>query len=428
MRLAVAFILAAAGGARADDGWWALPVDRATVRTEAISESDRPYSTPARPRDLVGVIALSCEHDEGRPCGDGEGMITELDSSAGYSHYLRANIRLRATTGTGGYADSFTVDRAYLTANLDPFQLEAGRDIVSIGPAGAHTQLAWGDNAPPIDHLLVQTLRPIRLSDALGFGAGYFVGQKRDDSQQHPPLVTSARAMLRIDKRVDVALHQELMLGGDGVPAFGPWDFIAEHVTRRDATASATDSSNRRFGGDVTVYFRGRRIYYQLVFEDIRRHVFDAIHYDADHLIGYASRDVTAEIQRTGVRSYEHVPTITEFTNAGRVVGSPLGPGAFSVYDEYRLRVGGYRITPWIELASLSSSTYSFIDHGPIVPQTAGLNEGRTRLGLRARTALTRELSAEAAVAYEHVTNFAFVDGATRNNAGLVLTITWQPR
>jgi hypothetical protein len=218
------------------------------------------------------------------------------------------------------------------------------------------------------------------------------------------------------------------MMGGDGVPAFGPWDFIAEHVTRRDATASATDSSNRRFGGDVTVYVRGRRLYYQLVFEDIRQHVFDAIHYDADHLIGYTSRDLTVEIQKTGVRSYEHAPTITEFTNAGRVVGSPLGPAALSFYEEYRVRVGGYWIAPWIELASLSPNTYTFVDHGPIIPQTSGPSEQRGRIGVRARTSLTRELWAEAAVAYEHVKNFAFVDGATRNNAGLMLTIAWQPR
>ena len=217
-------------------------------------------------------------------------------------------------------------------------------------------------------------------------------------------------------------------MGGDGVPAFGPWDFIAEHVTRRDASASAIDSSNRRFGGDVTVYLGRRRIYYQLVFEDIRQHVVDALHYDADHLIGYSSRDVTVEVQRTGVRSYEHSPTITEFVNAGRVVGSPLGPDAISLYEEYRFRVGGYRIAPWIELASLSSNTYSFVDHGPINPQTSGLSEERDRAGVRVRTALTRELAAEASLAYEHVNNFAFVDGATRNNAGLVLTITWQPR
>jgi hypothetical protein len=420
-------IASAARAARASpDGWWTSPIDRVTIRALAFDEDDRPYSTPARPRDVDGIVALSCEHQEGRRCGDGEGIVGELDSAAGYGRWLAAAIRLRATTGTRGYGDDLALDRAHLNAELGPAALEIGRDVVAIGP-GARTELAWGDNAPPLDQIRIATARPYPLTETLLGSAIYVVGQRRDPAQAHPPLVTLARVALGIGDRVAVGLHQELMLGGDGVPSYGAWDFLAEHVRRRDLSAGATDSSNRRFGGDVSFRLRGARLYYQLTFEDMRKHFLDAVHYDADHLLGVDTPHLVVELQRTGIRSYEHTPPITQFTNAGRIVGSPLGPDTESIFAGGRLRVGEYELSPWLELARFSSDTYSIIDHGPILHATNGTPEYRFRSGARAAAFLTRELRAEAQVTYEHVTNLAFEPGVSRNNVGLVLTIIWQP-
>jgi len=407
------------------DDWWANPVDRVTIRESAFDESDRAYSTPARPRDVNGVIALSCEHQEGRPCGDGEGFIAELDSAAGYGQWVNAALRLRANTGTRADGDAMVLDRAHLGAELGPVAIEVGRDVVSIGPP-ARTQLAWGDNAPPMNLIRISTSRPFQLSQTLSGTAIYAVGQRRDASQLRPPLVSLARAALEVNHRIEVALHQELMIGGDGVPSFGAWDFIAEHLGRRDPSGTATDSSNRRFGGDATLRLRGARLYYELVFEDIRKHVIDAVHYDADHLLGVETPHLTVELQRTGVRSYEHI-LVSQFTNAGRIVGSPLGPDTQSIFVGGRTHVADYELQPWLELIRFSSDTYSIIDHGPILHATDGTPEYRYRFGTRARTRLNREITAEASLSYEHVTNFAFLSGVGRDNVGLMLTMVWQP-
>jgi hypothetical protein len=397
-----------------------------TLRALAFEEDDRPYSTPARPRDLDGVVALSCEHQEGRPCGDGEGLVGELDSTAGYGRWAWGAVRLRANTGTGGYHDDIVLDRAHVNAELGPFALEAGRDVVTVGPQ-ARTELAWGDNAPPMDQVRIATARPWALTDALTGSGLYVVGQRRDPTQIHPPIVTLARAALGIDDRVELALHQELMLGGDGVPSYDAWDFVAEHFRRRNVSAGAADSSNRRFGGDATVHLRGARIYYELAFEDIRKHVIDAIHYDADHLLGVDTAHLVVEVQRTGIRSYEHVPKVTQFTNAGRIVGSPLGPDTQSIFVGGRARAGGFELDPWLELVRFSSDTYAIVDFGPINRVSEGTPEYRYRLGTRARTALTPELRVEAKATYEYVTNLAFEAGVGRNNVGLMLTMIWQP-
>ncbi len=407
---------------RPAEDWWLRPIDRVIARVAAYDEDDRSYSTPARPRDLDGIVALSCERQEGRPCGHGAGFMTEVDTAAGYGGIAEAVVRLRATTGTAGYADAFALDRAYASATLGPAFVEAGRDVLAIGPR-ARTELAWSDHAPPLDQIRLQTARPYPLTRDLRAEALYVIGQLRDPAQHDPPLVTIARAQLDIAQRVEVALHQELAMGGDGAPSFGVGDFIAEHFRRRDSSAGPNDSSNRRFGGDIAVHLPGARVYYQLVFEDIRLHVWDALHYDADHLLGVELPWLVVELQRTGVRSYEHVPQRTAFTQDFRTVGSPLGPDTQSIYVAARAGVWA----PWIELVRFASDTYTFVDHGPITQATSGPAELRYRTGARVRLPVTRELRAEADASYEHVSTFAFQPGTSRDNLGMMLVLVWQP-
>jgi len=84
-------------------------------------------------------------------------------------------------------------------------------------------------------------------------------------------------------------------------------------------------------------------------------------------------------------------------------------------------------LTPWVELVRFSSDTYTFIDHGPILHDSDGTAEYRYRIGAKGLTALTRELDVEARLTYERVTNLAFQSGTSRNNAGLMVTMTWRP-
>jgi hypothetical protein len=231
---------------------------------------------------------------------------------------------------------------------------------------------------------------------------------------------------------------QLLQLGGDGAPHLGVWDFLAEHVHRGDSSASASDTSNRRFGGNVTVRvpsLEHARVYYEIMFEDIRRaYLLDAIHYDADHLVGIelplgpgARHALTVEWHQTGVRSQEHTPRTTGFTNAAFVVGAPLGPDAESFYLGARLSFDRFALSPWLELARLSSDSYEFIVNGPINRISSGEDEARYRLGTRVLVPLHDGLWLDGDAAFERVDDFAFEAGAGRNNVGLTASIIWYP-
>lgn len=406
--------------------WWARPLTRALVRAIAVRDPGRPYSTVAHRRDVAGVLAVSCEHTEGRPCTSGAGLLSELDTAAGYGDWISAAARVRAVAGSGAYAADVTLDRLYLHAELGPIAAEVGRDVIVIGPA-ARTQLAWGDHAPPLDHVRMSTAKPIALTSSLDASVLWIVGQLREPQRYPDNLVSITRGQLDIAHTVEVGITQLLQTGGDGAPAVGVWDFLLEHVRRGNLSAGEADTSNRRLGLDVAARIAGGRLYYALMFEDWRDRFHDALRHDADHLLGAEAHGIVVEVHRTGVRSHEHTPRTTGFTNAGRIVGSPLGPDALSIYASARFDVRGTTLTPWVELARLSSDRYTFVGDGPIEHTERRISEVRYRAGLRVRHALRDDLRIEAEALYEHIDRFLFLRAAQRDNVGATVSVIWQP-
>jgi hypothetical protein len=430
--------LVGARDAEPSRAFWFAPFERVFVRIAHIGEAPRAYSTPVRPRSVTGAVSLSCEHLEGSPCGDGTSLVSELDSSAGYRTWLAGSIRLRATLGTNDYDNELALARGYLNSELGPVVVEVGRDVLTLGPS-SRTQLGWGDNAPPLDHIRISTTRPVALTRQIRGSAFYAVGRLAAPQRYPNNLVSISRVQADIADTVEIGASQLLQLGGDGAPHIGVLDFVLEHVRRRDISGGPTDSSNRRVGLDVASRIGGlwgARVYYELVFEDLRRARFiDAFRYDADHQLGIdfsaigPRRDhgLLIEWHKTGVRSQEHSARTTGFTNAGRVVGSPLGPDAESIFVRAKVPARTAMVYPWLEAIRISSDTYTFVEYGPISPVTRGVTEYRGRLGASARIPVSSWWSIRADAAVETVHSAGFEAGRNETNYELSAALIWQP-
>lgn len=431
---------------------WFRPIDR--VRAIALVHHDAPrtYTTPRRERLLVGTLAMSCERTQGRPCGDGNGLVTELESSAGYGDIVSATLAMRAFAGTAdavgfvrageaGDADvELQIDRAYVDARLGPVSVEAGRDVLVIGPA-ARTQVMWGTNAPPVDMLRVGTAAPYDLAGENGAslrGNIQLVLARLRAPQRFPGnIVGIGRMQFDIANNVEIGGTHALQVNGDGAPQLGPIDFVLEHFRRKNRTAGEGDTSNRRLAFDVAfrvAALRGARVYYEVAFEDVRKYFHQAIRHEGDHLLGIqldglgrCNHGFVVELQKTGYRSHEHTARTTGFTNRGRIVGSPLGPDTSSVYAGARLQLRGATLYPWLELVRLASDTYSAIEFGPLWRETRGNPEKRYRAGARLRVPLPHSARVDVEAMVERVHDFAYVDGETRNAAGLVASFVWSP-
>lgn len=272
------------------------------------------------------------------------------------------------------------------------------------------------------------TARPVAISPRVAVRAIYVLGRLAAPQTYPGDLVSIARGELEVDGWLALGATQLLQLGGDGAPQLGPVDFVLEHVRRRDASASASDSSNRRVGIDVATRiagFGGARLTYQLMFEDLRTRISAALRHDADHVLGFETRWLTVEWHRTGARSYEHTPRITGFTSGGRITGDPLGPDAEAVYVAGRIPARWGILTPWIELAALASDTYLFEDEA-IVKTSDRPAELRLRIGAAARLPLARGLELDPDVAVEDIERWTFVPGARRINALARAVLVWR--
>ncbi len=439
-----------AAGVPADDplvpaalrGFWFRPFQREILRLDMFTDDAATYSTALRPEQMVGAVSVSCEYQEGRPCGNGVGLVNELDSSAGYGRWVSAYMRLLFPIGSDNYRLGPHLERGYINAELGPIALEIGRDILVLGP-GTRAQMMVGENAAPLDLVRVSFTHPIKIPripvaiDILGA-----VGRLRDPQTFHNTMLTVLRAQIDFFDQFELGGTHILQFNGDGAPHLGFADAIAEHFTRKGLSPGmgyTTDYSNRRvsFDGTYTMKFlRGMRVYYELAFEDWRKQIVDAWVYDGDHLAGIDMPAITksgkygftVEFQHIGARSQTHSTWTSGMTNAALTLGTPLGPDSWSLYGAVRidLRRGAW-LLPWTEFVRRSSDKYVFVDYGPIYRSETGTEETRLRLGVQGQMMLRRSLRLNARVLYEHVDAFQFVASEKRDNAGAEFFVTWSP-
>lgn len=416
-------------------GLWFNPARRVTARLGLFSDEERPYSTPDRPLEMVGGVQLSCEYQEGRPCGQGGGALFELDSAAGYGHWVSAFTRLQFMFGSNQWEIRGALDRGYINAQYGPVAVEVGRDVLALGP-GVHTQLIWGDNPAPLDHVRIQTAHPLKIPRIpVTVSALYAFGLLRDPQTFHHTQVTLTRLAVTIADQLELGAQQLLQLNGDGARQYGFGDFIAEHFTRKHPELAASNRRDSLEAVYTNKWARGLRIYYELAFEDFRKHLVDMFLYDCDHLLGFEMPALTktgrhgfvVELQHNGPFSQEHSYFTTGTTNAGRAVGTPLGPDSWSLYAQARLDFGRYTLWPWFEWARLSSDHYNAIEFGPILVVSHGIPETRIRAGSRFRIMIRRNLFVDARVSFEQVDSHAFMNGTSRQNGGADAVLVWIP-
>ncbi len=424
--------------------FWFRPFQRVISRFALFSDDAAPYSTALRPEGMLGSVSVSCEYQEGRPCGTGAGLVSELDSSAGYGRWVSAAMRLLLPMGSDNYRLGPQLERGYINAEWGPVAFEAGRDILVLGP-GARAQMMVSENDAPLDLVRLSTSHPLkipRIPVAVELLGAF--GRLRDPQTFHNTELTILRAQLDLFDQFELGGTHILQFNGDGAPHLGFADAIAEHFTRKGLAPGmgyTTDYSNRRvaFDGTYTMKFlRGLRVYYELAFEDWRKQLFDAWLYDGDHLAGVdmpaitksGRHGLTVEFQHIGARSQTHATWTSGMTNAGFTLGTPLGPDAWSLYASGRVDLARWRawLSPWIELVRRSSDSYVFVDYGPIYRSAYGNEETRIRLGVQGQWLARANLRLNARLIYEHVDGFQFVPGASRDNGGVELAVTWTPR
>jgi hypothetical protein len=175
-------------------------------------------------------------------------------------------------------------------------------------------------------------------------------------------------------------------------------------------------------------------VYYEIAFEDTRKAFWNSVQYDADHLVGLELRAIRLgpwrrlfiELEHTGWVSQEHFVFTTGMTNAGRTLGSALGPDGTSLWIRADLEHGPLTFSPWFEWLRYVGDFYgSDQEHGVFVT-ARGPIEHRQRIGVDAQ-AIFSSLKATLGIFGERIANAALVNGDTRWSEGVRGALTWTP-
>jgi hypothetical protein len=421
-----------------------------------VSEMDSPYrGVPADPNGRLDASINPLAADRaGRDLANGFTAAVETFHSAVIGSHLALSINPRAVTkswrGAGSGTD-LTLHTAAANLLFGNASIEVGRDYAILGqaPSGG---LLLSENAPPLDMVRISNDAPFTLPWWL-HGAGpiratLFIADMGAEDQIHPhsKLVGYHIAALPV-KQLEVGLQVIDAMGGNGGQPASFGDRVLDVVPIFDVFRSHSDFqfSNKMAGVDFhwrVPSWSGFELYGETDIDDFdARRLKSVLLEDGGYLVGTSLSCITecgrlgvrAEYHQTGIRYYTHNDYF--IAQHGDLLGDPLGPrglggyltvdgeskagvygalsGAFEVRSGNRYGSGAFGPTD-------SDFHFTQVAHGP------GEKRGRIMGTLSTSHGADRS-SLRATVGVEHVTNFGFVPGQSRNNVLAALAIVVRP-
>lgn len=429
------------------------PIDAASVE---VAELHSPYRQilPDGNGTIQAAINPLAANRAGRPLADGfTGELQTFHSATIGSHIaLWANPRFTTQSPRfGGSSTDLTLQTAAANILLGNVSIVAGRDNAIFGqaPTGG---LLLSENAPALDMVRVSNDAPITLPwwfhSAGPLRATLLVADLGEHDQIHPhsKLVAYHVAALPV-KQLEVGVEVIDAMGGNGGQPASFGDRVLDAVPVIDVFRSHSDFqfSNKMAGVDFhwrVPSWNGFELYGQTAVDDFdARRLRSVLLEDGGYIVGTALSCITecgrlgvrAEYRQTGIRYYTHSDYF--IAEHDILLGDPLGPrglgGYLTVDGEnaagmYGALSGAFEVRSGnsYEGGSTDASTSDF--HFTQTAHRPG--EKRARLaGTLSTSHGADRVSLRATAGLEHVTNYGFVAGESRNNLLATLAIVVRP-
>jgi hypothetical protein len=300
--------------------------------------------------ELGGISAVTnpfVDYRLGRRYVDGGNLAIETTHRARLLPILAAAARLRTWTGWAERGDSgghrLTAEALYAQLALRNLLVEVGRDHLFYGQA-MRGSLSVSDNAPGFDMVKLASDLPFRMPWFLGglgpTRASFFVADLGDEQNFPGAVLIGYKFSFLPSRRVEFGVSVSNQMGGRGAPTASFGDRLLDLVPIIDPFALGSrdiEISNKFAGMDVRVRFpsaRGLEWYVDGLLDDFdHRRVWSSFRDDAGWISGINLPRLTsdgrlqlaAEVQRTGLRYYQHVQFTSGVTFDNRIIGNALG-------------------------------------------------------------------------------------------------------
>jgi hypothetical protein len=399
--------------------------------------------------ELGGISAVTnpfVDYRLGRRYVDGGNLAIETTHRARLLPMLAAAARVRTWTGWAERGDSgghrLTAEALYAQLALRNLLVEVGRDHLFYGQA-MRGSLSVSDNAPGFDMVKLASDLPFRMPWFLGglgpTRASFFVADLGDEQNFPGAVLIGYKFSFLPSRRVEFGVSVSNQMGGRGAPSASFGDRLLDLVPIIDPLTLGSrdiEISNKFAGMDVRVRFpsaRGLEWYVDGLLDDFdHRRVWSSFRDDAGWISGINLPRLTsdgrlqlaAEVQRTGLRYYQHVQFTSGVTFDNRIIGNALGAKSHAAYLRLTRDQGAtssLSLDGALEVRSNDHYRTAWIDsvenRWRFVKVETRPRETRARVALtwRGEFSPTRP-RVVAEVGYERVANFGFARGAGRNN------------
>jgi hypothetical protein len=399
--------------------------------------------------ELGGISAVTnpfVDYRLGRHYVDGGNLALETTHRARVLPILAAAARVRTWNGWAELADSgghrLTAEALYGQLALRNLLIEVGRDHLFYGQ-GMRASLSVSGNAPALDMVKLANDLPFRMPwflHRLGpTRASLFLADLGERQNFPGAKLAGYKFSFLPSPRVEFGVSALDQMGGRGAPSASLGERLLDLIPIIDPLIIGKrdiEISNKLAGMDVRVRFpsrRGLEWYLDGMFDDFdHRRVWGSFRDDAGWITGVSVPRLTgdgrlqlaAEVQRTGLRYYQHVQFTSGVTFDNRIIGNALGAKAHAAYlrlswDQgaassialdcaYEWRSNDHYRTEWID---------SVENRWRFVKVETRPRETRARVMVTWSSELTpTRPRVLAELGYERVGNFAFVRGEGRHN------------
>ncbi len=421
-----------------------------------VSELDSPYRgvPPDSNGRISALINPLAAYRGGRDIADGVTAAVETFHSAVIGPHLALSINPRAVSKSfrgGGSATDLTLHTAAANLLFGNAAIEIGRDNAIFGqaPSGG---LLLSDNAPPLDMVRISNDAPVVLPWWLHVAgpvrATLLVADLGDHDQIHPhsKLVAYHVSALPV-KQLEVGVHVIDAMGGNGGQPASFGDRVLDVVPIFDVFRTHSDFqfSNKMAGVDFhwrVPSWSGFELYTDMDIDDFdARRLKSVLLEDGGYLVGTSLSCITecgrlgvrAEYHQTGIRYYTHNDYFIAQNND--LLGDPLGPrglgGYLTVDGEteagmYAALSGAFEVRSGNAYGSGAIGPTDSNFHFTQVSRRPGEKRARI-MGTLSTSHGADRLSLRGTAGVEHVTNYGFVAGQSRNNVLATLAVVVRP-
>lgn len=411
----------------------ANPLEKVTLNTAFLNSSPRSYfgsGTTALYNPLV-------QNQQGRHYTDGFQTALETHHSASLTNYfslfLHPRLQLQFPNESGSEENSVFLQEFYGTVTFFNTQFDIGRKPMHWGQS-RHGGILFSNNARPIDGIQLTNPTPWQIKYLGLFKYTFFFGTLGPEQNFSNTQISGGKLSFMPTPFLEFAIARSIIFGGTGSPEASALDIFKEFFgyrgrTQFDLLNPSANLSNAISGFELRFVIpplQNLNLYAEFYFDDFAiDRILTSFAQDSAITVGLylprlddkGSLSLRVEVRKTSSIMFLHSIWIDGWSLNRLVMGDPLGAEAQSLQISLTKNLSPTtRLYHQFNLERIDSDTYGTTPGVGRFIAVNGPPEWRIRDKLGLDYQWSRWVSTTFNLGYEHIKDFNFTRGASRND------------